>query len=126
MAQNSPRLTMHQRRFVAALLSARTIEEAAHAAGVKRRTATRYLALDSVRAALAQALDQAEAQAVRVSVSAMTEAVGTLRAIHADKDAPTGARVSAARAILEAGPRLREILDLAERVTELEQNMGEE
>ena len=51
----------------------------------------------------------------------MVGAVETLEAIHQDPDAPTGARVSAARAILDAGPRLRDALDLAERVTKLEQ-----
>ncbi len=53
-------------------------------------------------------------------VGEMGEALATLAEIHADPDAPAGSRVSAARAVLDAGPKLREAGDLAERLAELE------
>ena len=113
-------LNRRQRKFIAALLTAPTIEEAAKQAGIGERTAYRYLKHPEVKRALSQALDDAMGQATRRAVDAMTEALETLTAIHTDEDAPTGARVSAARSILDAGPKLREALELAERVTELE------
>lgn len=123
MAQNDT-LRPKQGAFVAALLVHPTIEAAAEAAGISRRTAHRYLELEPVKAALVRSLDDAMGQATRRAVAAMTEAIQTLEAIHTDGAQPTGARVSAARAILDAGPRLREALDLAERVSALEQQMA--
>ena len=123
MAQNDT-LRPKQGAFVSALLVHPTIEAAADAAGISRRTAHRYLELEVVKAALVRSLDAAMGQATRRAVAAMTQAIRTLEAIHTDGAQPTGARVSAARAILDAGPRLREALDLAERVSALEQQMA--
>lgn len=116
-------LRPRQRRFVAAMLTARTVREAAAAVGVTERTGLKYLANPAVKRALGQALDDALGQATRQVVKAMTGALDTLEEIHQDLDAPAGSRVSAARAILDAGPKLREALDLAERVTALEQSL---
>jgi len=122
MADNGS-LTAKQRRFVAALMTARTVEDAAQVAGIAERTAWRYLANSDVRAALHEAQAQALAQVTRRAVQAMTEALDVLRGIAADGDAPTGARVSAARAILENALRYNEAVTLAERVSELEARM---
>ena len=40
-------------------------------------------------------------------------------------EAPASSRVSAARAIMDTAPKLREALDLAERVTALERQLRE-
>ncbi|NLX42137.1 MAG: hypothetical protein GXY79_01510 [Chloroflexi bacterium] len=122
---DSGTLTTAQRRFIASLMGARSVRDAAKKAKISERTAYRYLRDPAVKTALRELLDEAEGQAVRLAVDAMTEAIKTLSTIHKNPKAPTGARVSAARAILECAPRLREALDLAERVTELEQNLGE-
>jgi transcriptional regulator with PAS, ATPase and Fis domain len=116
-------LSPRQRRFVAAMLTARTVREAAATVGVTERTGLKYLANPAVKRALGQALDDALGQATRQVVKAMTGALETLKEIHQDPGAPTGARVSAARAILDAGPKLREALELAERVTALEESL---
>ncbi|MFX1412084.1 MAG: hypothetical protein ACFFA6_17200 [Promethearchaeota archaeon] len=116
-------LTTRQRKFITALLTARTVAEAAQTAGVCERTGLRYLADSRVKRALTEALDNAMDQATRRVVNAMTAALETLEAVHQDPDATPSARVSAARAILDAGPKLREALDLAERVTELEKQL---
>ena len=114
-----------QRRFVVALSVAPSVEAAATVAGISERTAYRYLLEPSVKALLSQALDNAQGQATRRVVGEMTAALDTLAAIHADKEARASARVSAARAILSAGPVLREALDLAGRVAELEEHLAE-
>jgi phage terminase small subunit len=118
-------LSPRQRRFVAAMLTARTVREAAESVGVSERTGLKYLADPKVKAALSAALDGALGDATRATVGAMREAVATLEAIHGDEAQPAGSRVAAARAILEAGPRLREALDLAARVADLEQRIAE-
>ena len=123
MAQGGT-LTRKQTAFVVALVNARTVESAAEASGISRRTAHRYLERPIVKAALASALDEALGHATRAAVGAMRSAVSTLEAIQQDEGLSPGVRVSAARAILEAGPRLREALDLAERVSALEQEMA--
>lgn len=127
MASNGRRaeLSRRQRRFIAALLAAPTVEEAASSAGIGERTAYRYLGDPSVKRALSQALDGALSLATRQTVNAMTKALDTLETIHVDDEAPASARVSAARAILDTGLRLREVLDIAERLTELEERLEE-
>lgn len=117
-------LTGRKRRFVVAMVAAATVTEAAQVAGIGERTARRYLADPAVVRALHAALDGALGDASRRAVAAMSEAVATLEAIHRDAAQPAGVRVSAARAILDAGPRLREALDLAERLAALEEKLG--
>ena len=119
MAHNGT-LSARQQRFLAVLLTSPTVRAAAEAAGISERTGWRYLADAEVKRALSQALDSELAHATRRAVTAMTGALETLEGIHRDPGAPTGARVSAARAILDVGPKLREALDLAERVARLE------
>jgi len=114
-------LNRRQRAFVAALVGAPTILQAAEVAGISESTAYRYLKQPAVRAALGLALDTALGQVVRRSVAAMTEALDTLEAIHLDQEQPAGSRVAAARTIFTEGPKLRESLDLAERVAALEE-----
>ena len=118
-------LNRRQRKFAAALSVAPSVEAAATVAGISERTAYRYLQEPSVKALLTRALDNAQGQATRRVVGEMTAALDTLAAIHADKEARASARVSAARAILSAGPVLREALDLAGRVAELEERLAE-
>jgi hypothetical protein len=106
------------------MLTARTVAEAAHEVGVTERTGYKYLANPDVKQAIAQALDVVLAQATRQAVAAVIGSLDTLVEIHTDRDNPAGARVSAARAIVPLGLRLREALDLAERVTELENRLA--
>ena len=117
-------LSARQRKFVTAMLTSPTIGGAAEAAGVTERTAYRYLNDPAVKTALSSALDDALSQAAARATAAMGAALETLTRIHRDGAAPAGARVSAARAILDAGPRLREAMDLAARIERLEQQMG--
>lgn len=119
MAENGT-LNRRQRLFVSALLSSPTIQAAAEAAGIAPRTAHRYLKDSAVKQALAEALDAAMGQATRRAVDEMLAALTTLAEIHRDRDAAAGTRVSAAKSILDAGPKLREAQELGERVSQLE------
>ena len=116
-------LNRRQRRFVTALMTARTIGEAAEEAGIGRRTGQRYLTQPAVKRALGQALDAVLGQVVRRAAGEMEAALDTLAAIHQNPAATDASRVSAARTLLIETPRLREALDLAERVTELEERL---
>lgn len=122
MAGNG-RLTVRQRRFIAALIAHRTIGEACEAAGIGERTGYRYLSNPAVRYALSEAQTQELGQITRKAVAAMTEALETLVGIAKDVAAPASARVSAARAILENALRFHEAVDLAERVAALEEKL---
>jgi len=105
------------------MLTAPSVEAAA--AGIGARTARRYLSSPAVKDALNHALDEALHQATTRAVAAMAEALDTLASIHADKGESAPARVSAARAILVAAPRLHEAMELAQRVAALEKKLEE-
>lgn len=114
------RFSQNQKRFLTALLAHARLRDAAAAAGVSEATAYRYLRDTAFRAELSRAQDDALSEVTRQCVAAATEAVQTLAAIAGDTTAPAGARVQAARAILESALRFAEVVDLAQRVSELE------
>lgn len=116
------RLSQRKRRFVIALLETPTIREAAKAAGVGETTAWNYLREPAVRSELASRTDALITQAGAGLLADMADARQVLKTVMADPATGAGARVSAARAILDAGLRLFELVALAERVSALEQD----
>jgi phage terminase small subunit len=118
-------LTTRQRRFVTALLAAPTIRQAAEAADVSETTAWRYLSDPTVRREVADRQSAMLAQASSGVVSDMAVARAVLRQVMADTNASAASRVSAARAILDAGLRLFEMVSLSDRVAALEEQYGE-
>ena len=115
-------LSARQKRFVSVLATgeAKTVLAAAELAGVARVTGYRYWNNPTIKAAIQSAQSDLLSTVSHYAVSAMTEAIDTLREIHNDKGNPPAVRVSAARALLEAGPRLHELVNLVERVGALE------
>ena len=112
---------MKKREFMTALLTARTVKDAALAVGIGERTAYHWMAKNSTfRAELSRLQDAQLGQVTRLTVAAMTDAVETLRGIMNDRETPATARVAAARSILECGVKFAELLDLAQRVAEIE------
>ena len=108
------RLTARQRRFVWAMLTARTVRDAAKMADVAEATAYRYLRLAHVRHAVHRLQSALLGQEARAAAAEMPDALSTLVGIHKDTEQPAAARVTAARAIRDNA------LDLADRVTILE------
>ena len=113
-----------QKKAIAALLSASTVREAATAAGISYATLRRWIAEDATfrqeyNAELQSIIESAAAQARQ----GMGEAVGVLRRIVADGEAPLNVRVSAARVLMENGPKLVEMQDFDARLTELEKRI---
>lgn len=108
---------------MAALMTSRTVGEAATVAGVSERTARRWCRLPAVRRALSEAQDETLKRATAYAVAAVSEAIAVLEKIMTDADVSAAARVSAARCILDAAARLTETAHLVERVAALEERL---
>jgi hypothetical protein len=101
------------------MMSSKTVEEAAEAAGISQPTAYRWLKHPDVIARLAGLRKDAMNAAMTQLQEAAPEAVEALRKIlrEAEGESP---RVSAARVILELGLRAVELGDIEERLAKLE------
>ena len=122
MAAPDEKLHGKQAAAIAALLSHRTIAEAAHQVGIGDRTLLRWLQEDRVfQAAYRTARRHVVQHAVAQVQQATSMAVATLEAIMQDAEAPASARVSAAKAVLDTAIKGVELEDLAARIAALEQ-----
>jgi len=125
MARNDT-VSAAQRRFIGQLLTAPTVRRAAEASGISERTAWRYLRAPAVRHELAERQDGILGHVARRLASEMGAALDVLSEVMGDTAAHPGARVSAARAVLESGLRLAELVSLSERVAALERIVARE
>lgn len=105
-----------------ALAAGATIKDAAAAAGVNERTVRKWLDLSEYRAAVQAMRDEAIRSALDRLGSTMSAAADALKALVGHADARV--KLAAARAVLELGVRLKEHLELEQRVKELEQRLG--
>jgi hypothetical protein len=117
-------ITPKQTQTIRALLKCKTQAEAARKAGVGQNTIWRWFQepafIEAYRAASARSLDAA----VGALQAACGEAVELLRDVMADKTAHVGAKVSAARSVLEIAIRAKELIEHEERIAELEQRLA--
>lgn len=113
------KLTPDQRAFVEAMLTHRSIRQAAMAANVPAATATRWMRRPAVVAALRDARRQVVGEALMALQLATGEAVETLRD-QLTTSKPSVVRVMAARAILDTAIKITLAEDLGERVAQLE------
>lgn len=118
-------LSARQRAFVAALVGGLSHADAAATVGVTPRTASRYLQEPAVRAALGQAQTDALRDVTRRMNAGSFEALDVLREVMHDVKVAPGVRVRAALGWLEAGYKARELLSVEERLTALEEAIGE-
>lgn len=116
----SETLNARQEKALAALLSCSTVEQAAEVAGVGITTLRRYLHEPEFLAAYRDARRDIVNHATTQLQRACGVAVVTLVQVAGDVEATAGARVSAARAILETSIKAVEIDDLAARLDEVE------
>jgi hypothetical protein len=117
--QNEP-LTAKQEKAIAALLSEPTMKSAAQLVKVSEITLIRWLREDAFRDAYQEARREATKQAIARLQQASSEAVDTLRDVMNSGTAQPGARVSAAKTVLELSIKAVEIEDMAQRLSELE------
>lgn len=109
-----------RRRALEALLTCRTQEEAAAAAGVTSKTIRGYLKEKDFVAAYQRAHDAIFDEAARAAVRAISPAIDVLREISADTDAPYSARVSASVNLIRCGCELTETNSILKRIGALE------
>src|SRR4051812_14419220 len=95
-------LTPQQAKAIAALLTTRTVEEAAEKCGVPVRSLHRWKGQnEEFREALRIARSEVVSQAIGSLQAAAVQAVETLREIMTNPDAPAHARVSACKIALD-------------------------
>ena len=117
-------MTARQKKAIAELVRSPTIEAAAEAAGIGYSTLRLWLKEDEVfqreyQDALTRLIRDATAQAKKN----LSPALSTLREIMEDREIPASSRISAARALLDYGLKLTEIMDVLPRLEALERNI---
>src|SRR5262245_32571470 len=107
-----------------ALAGGLTVRDAAQAAGVGERTATRRLADLDFRRRVSQVRAAVVERALGKMADGMAEAADTLRGLlRAEAES---VRLGAARSIQELGNKLREAVELERRINELERRLDGE
>lgn len=104
--------------FALAIASGKYLREAARTAGISESTAYRRLKDPAFRRKVSEIRTAFLSEAVGLLSEAANEAASTLKALLTARS--ESVRLSAARAILELGPKLREQNELEERITALE------
>lgn len=121
MAARGSILGRKQEEAIAALLSQRSVEDAARVAGIGTRTLLRWLKLPEFQSAYRQARRDAFGQAVARLQQATSAAAATLLKIMVDPSTPASVRVRAADSVFNHSAKAIEIEDIEERVAALEQ-----
>ncbi len=118
---NSEELKTQQQRVIAALLSTKSIAEAAKVTGQGERTIHRWLAEDpAFRVALSQAEGQAIDAATRQLISLQDDAIDVLRKTMKSRAATAQDKLRAATSVLNYLLKLRELRNVEERLAALE------
>jgi hypothetical protein len=105
-----------------ALASGKSVRDAAEAAGIGERTATRRVADPGFRRRVAELRSEMVDRALGRMADGMTEAAETLRALL--KAEGESVRLGAARSVLELGSRLRESVEFEDRFAALEERIS--
>jgi transposase len=104
--------------LMTALASGASIKDAAKMAGIGERTAHRRLSEPEFQQRIAELRMQLLSEAVGRLTDATTEAAETMRSLLQSKSGSV--RLSAARAIMEYAPKLREAVELERRMAQIE------
>lgn len=113
----------HDAELASALASGKSNREAAEACGLTLRTVNRRMARPWFRAAVNDARASYFERALSALMAAAPSMVAILVGVARDMRAPATVRVRAASAVLTHAQRLRETLELDERLTALEAAM---
>lgn len=117
--ENPLGLTRKREKAILALLSHRTIKEAAESVGIGEATLWRWLQDQDFQKAYQSARREAVRQAIASLQQASGEAVAVLKELMLSESTPATVRVTAAKAIIEYSIKAVEVEDLAVRVDEL-------
>lgn len=117
-------LNPKQERAIIALLSTSRFCEVALLAGVSDATLRRWMKEPEFKARLRQERIEATSVAVGSLQVAMSVAADTLREVMTDEEQPGAVRVSAAKAVLDAGFKAATVDDLGAQLEELEAMMN--
>ena len=120
MSQSGGKFGRKQEEAIVALLSQRSVEEAARTVNVVPRTLYRWLKLPEFNAAYREARRAAVSQSVARLQQATGAAVSTLLKVMVDPNTPASTKVRAADSVLDHSAKAIEIEDLEVRLTELE------
>jgi phage terminase small subunit len=126
MSQNATatdKLTRRQKQGVQALLTARTVVEAAAAIGARRRTLQRWLKQPAFKQALQEAQAELLTQASRQMQAELSEAVATLVSLM-DESNVASVRLRASEALLTRALLYVDAVELQQRITVLEERLA--
>jgi hypothetical protein len=121
MTTPGAKFTRKKEEAIAALLTHRSIEDAAKSIGIGTQTLLRWLKVPEFDAAYRAARRAAYSQATARLQQATGAAVSTLLKIMVDTNSPPSTRVRAADSILDHAKQAIEIEDVEVRVAALEQ-----
>ena len=121
MVGHGQKLGRKQEAAIAALLSQRTVEDAARVAGVGARTLFRWMESPEFREAYLQARRQAFGQSSARLQQATGAAVSVILTLMLDGNAPAASRIRAAHAVLDLAAKALEIEDIEVRLRLLEE-----
>ena len=124
MSGNVTELKPKQEEAIIALLSNRTVEDAARAVKITPRTLYRWLKEPGFDAAYRQARRTAFGQCAARLQQASSAAVSVLLRVLADPATPAAVKVRAADSVLNHAAKAMEIEDIEARVAELERAAG--
>ena len=111
-----------ERALLLALLSGLTLRQAARKCGFSERSAQRYFAQPEFRAQLAGVdSDRVAALGRKLLQGAQRTGILLLQMVN-DKTLKARDRISAARLVLESAMKLHELIDVGQRLTDLEQH----
>jgi hypothetical protein len=117
-------LSPRKQAFVAARAQGMTLDTAASHIGVSARQVRRYSGDPLVKAAVVEAQAEALGDVVRAMTAGSRNALSVLASVMNDKRAADSVRVRAAMGWLEIAFRARELIDLEQRLTELERRVN--
>lgn len=110
---------------LSALITAPTVQQAATIAGISEPTLWRWLKDEDFQKEFKALKREVVAISVTKLQKSSTTAVETLQSIMKDTESPAGARVSAARTVLEMTLKVTELEQVISRLEALEKQIGE-
>ena len=124
MARSGVKFGRKMEDAIAALLTQRNVDEAAHTAGIGTRTLLRWMKEPEFLTAYREARRAAFGQSIARMQQASSAAVSTLLKVMVDASTPASTKVRAADSVLNHSAKAIEIEDIEVRVSELERSLA--